>query len=82
MTDFSAYCVGHWRDGESPRIATETFIVHYDQRNHAYTIQHKDYDSFIEWIAAVWAGDNWPEQKDDQKTIDWLYENGVTVNDI
>ena len=82
MKDYSIYHCGKWRDGEIHAIEDMTLIVRYDGENMAYTIKRDDYDDFVEWTAAHWAGDNWSEQGDDQETISWLEENGCHIQEF
>lgn len=81
MTDFSLHHVGSWKAGEAPTIKTATYVVAYDQKSDAYQIESTDFDSFVEWVASIWPGDN-DVQEETETTESFLDRIGVSISEM
>ena len=81
MTDFALNHEGKWRDGEAPKISGATYVVSYDQTNHAYHIKKSDYDQFVEWVAENWETDSDPRD-DYEDASDYLDRISCSVREV
>ena len=84
-TDFSAYFVAKWKDGQLPKAADGNTVVNYDQTSHAYDIAADDMPEFVEWVANNWQSDNDPRGMDDdanESAQDYLDRRGISIRTI
>lgn len=73
-TDFTAYFVAKWKDGQFPKCKDGNTIVQYDQTSHAYDIASDDMEEFIEWVADTWQTDYEPRGFWDEEEEDMIFE--------
>lgn len=60
MTNFALYAAGNWMDGEAPKLRTKIFVVSYDSKNIAYSVDITDYDDFMFWVACTFESSDKP----------------------
>jgi hypothetical protein len=75
-TDFSAYFVAKWNDGQMPKARPGNTVVSYNQSNVAYDIADSDMPDFVEWVAWEWWIDRDPRD-DDEPASEYLDRIGV-----
>ena len=89
-TDFSAYFVARWTDGQMPKAVEGNTVVNYDQTNHAYDIHADDMPDFLEWVANNWETDHrprgfWDEADEDmviEAAQDYLDRCGIGIRHV
>jgi hypothetical protein len=90
-TDFSAYFVAKWTDGQMPKAVEGNTVVNYDQTKHAaYDIASEDMVDFLEWVANTWETDNrlrgfWDEATEDmvaEAAQDYLDRCGISIRQV
>ena len=80
-TDFTAYFVAKWKDGQFPKCKDGNTIVQYDQTSHAYDIASDDMEEFIEWVADTWQTDYEPREEDEEAE-DYLERRCINVRGV
>jgi hypothetical protein len=83
MPDFALYHKADWRDGETPKTEGATLVVYQDTRHRAYDVHAHDEGEFLEWVAAMFSGDNDPMYGVDFEgsVHEYLDEIDVSVRD-
>jgi hypothetical protein len=96
-TDFSAYFVAKWTDGQMPtahgrraKVIEGNTVVRHDETNHAYDIAADDMADFLDWVANTWETDHMPqcycEEAEDnwvaETTQDYLDRCGISIRQV
>ena len=96
-TDFSAYFVAKWTDGQMPtahgrraKVIEGNTVVHHDQTNRAYDIAADDMVDFLDWVANNWQTDHrprgfWDEAAQDmidEAAQDYLDRCGISIRQV
>lgn len=77
-TNFSAYFVAQWKDGQMQKARPGNTVVTYDQSNLAYDLSAQDMPEFVEWVAQTWEIDRDP-RGDDEDAAKYLERIGVRI---